>query len=76
MPVRSRITFPEPSNLPHDDRDIPYFIIGEKAFPLHTYMMKLYSDKYLEHDHSIFNYGCLRARRVVENAFGILAARF
>lgn len=67
---------PPPVPLPHDDRDVPYFIIGDDAFPLRTYMVKPYHGKYLDHDQRIFNYRCSRGRRVVENGFGILAARF
>jgi len=68
--------FPRPRPLPHDDKDIPFFIIGDDAFPLRTYLVKPYADKFLDHDQRIFNYRCSRARRVVENAFGILAGRF
>lgn len=71
-----RMGFPRPRPLPHDDKDIPFFIIGDDAFPLRPYLMKPYSDKYLDHDQRIYNYRCSRARRVVENGFGILAARF
>lgn len=67
---------PDPSPLPHDDRDIPYFMVGDDAFPLREYMIKPYSARVLDHDQRIFNYRCSRARRVVENAFGILAGRF
>ena len=40
---------PAPEPLPHDDKDMPFFIVADDAF---------------------------RARRIVENAFGILAHRY
>ena len=47
---------PPPSPLPHDDRDTPYFLIGDDAFPLKPWMMKPYSRRHLDHDERIFNY--------------------
>lgn len=70
------IGFPDPEPLRHDDRDIPYFLAGDDAFPLRPYMMKPFPDKYLSREQRIFNYRLSRGRRVVENAFGILANRF
>ena len=70
------LNLPAPRPLPGDDRPLPYFIIGDDAFALRTWMMKPYSHRNLHHDERIFNYRLSRARRIVENAFGILANRF
>lgn len=71
-----RIGVPAPDPLPHDDKPTPYFIIGDDAFPLRTWLMKPFSQRHLDHDRRIFNYRLSRARRIVENAFGILGNRF
>ena len=70
------IGFPDPEPLPNDDRDMPYFFMGDDAFPLRSWMMKPFAKRNLEMDERIFNYRLSRARRISENAFGMLASHF
>ena len=67
---------PNPEPLPNDDHPLGYHIIGDDAFALRPWLMKPFACKKLGKKMQIFNYRLSRARRVVENAFGIMAARF
>ena len=66
---------PEGDHLPNDDIDVPYSFIADDAFGLRTWLMKPHPSRGLTKPKRIFNYRLSRARRVVENAFGILAQR-
>jgi len=52
-------------------------MLGDEAFPLKMYLMKPYARrKQLSKREKIYNYRHCRARRIVENGFGIMASRF
>ena len=54
-------------------RELPYVIVADDAFPLKNHIMKPYALRNLTIHQRIFNYHLRRARRIMENAFGILA---
>ena len=62
--------------LPGCATPIPYTIVANDAFPLKDYIQKSYRQIGLTTKKRIYNYRLSHARRVVENAPGILAHRF
>lgn len=72
-----KLHLPSPTSF-NNKRDVclPFTFLGDEAFPLKENLMKPFPSKGITHDEKIFNYRLCRARRVVENAFGILATRF
>ncbi|XP_071480101.1 uncharacterized protein [Diadema antillarum] len=71
------LNIPDAATLPGNDAvQVPYCFVADEAFPLRENIMKPYARRNMTADERIFNYRLSRARRVVENAFGILANRF
>lgn len=66
------IKIPEDDELPNSDIILPYFLIGDGAYPISENLMKPYPGKGLPQDKIIFNKRLSRARSVVECAFGRL----
>lgn len=72
------LNIPPPKPLPHSDVIVPHVIVCDEAFPLTPNTMRPSPGKSLENnrDNTVYNYRHRRARRVVENAFDILAKKF
>ena len=73
-----RLKIPQAEVLPNDEggEAFPYFLLGDEAFALSINMMKAYAKRGMTDKEKIYNYRVCRARRVVENTFGILAQRW
>lgn len=56
--------------------NVPYLFVADDAFRMQKHILKPYPGKSLSAGQRIFNYRLSRARRVVENAFGIMTKRF
>ena len=59
-----------------DDFEIPPQIIGDGAFPLHSWLMKPYEDAVLTPGKRYLNYRPSRSCIVIEGTFGNLKRRF
>lgn len=72
------LNLPDPKPWPQAEAhgDKPYVIVADDAFAMTTYLLKPYCQRQLNHQQRIFNYRLSRARRIVENAFGIMSSRF
>ena len=72
----NNLNIPTSKQLPGVSDELPLVLVADDAFPLKSYILKPYSLTGLTVQKRVFNYRLSRARRIVENAFGILANRF
>lgn len=70
-----RAGVPEPRALPNDDKPIPYHFVADDAFAMKTFLLKPFSHRSQSRREIIYSYRLSRARRVVENTFGIMSHR-
>ena len=70
------LNIPEDGLLPNSGNKGKYCFIADEAFPLKDTLQCPYPGRNLSEMKKIYNYRLSRARRVVENAFGILSARW
>lgn len=67
---------PKPSPLLGRDVDIPYVLVADDAFALKPNVMKPFPGNHLPASQRVHNYRLSRARRTIENTFGIMSAKF
>nr|CAI5861383.1 unnamed protein product [Callosobruchus analis] len=60
----------------NERNNLPYVFIGDEAFALRKDFLKPYNERELNPERSNYNKRLSRARRIIENVFGILANRF
>ncbi len=79
---QGRLNTPAPS--PVGECNLPYVFVGDEAFPLKPYLMRPFPARDLLIDakeeeqlyKGLYNYRHCRARRIIENAFGVWSGRW
>lgn len=74
--LNKSLNLPPPCPLPDESECLPFFFLGDNAYPnLENFATPFKGDN-LRDEEMVYNYRLSRGRRVVENAFGIMCARF
>lgn len=74
--LEGTLKIPGPKKLDGTDIMLPHFFVADQAFPLHKSIMRPYPGTYLDETKNIFDMRFSRARRTIENTFGILVQRW
>ncbi|KYM98502.1 Putative nuclease HARBI1 [Cyphomyrmex costatus] len=67
---------PQPQPLISNGESLPYVLVGDEAFQLTNYLLRPYPGKNLNKERTIYNYRLSRARRIIENTFGIIESQW
>lgn len=72
-----RMNIPQPAAIREGGPILPYCLVGDEAFPLKSYLLRPYPGRGgLTPEQDIYNYRLSRARRIIENTFGIIASQW
>lgn len=74
--TKNQLNIPPPDPLPSRTVPVPYVLVADDAFALAPNLLKPFSFRNMNAIQRVFNYRLSRARRIIENAFGIMSARF
>lgn len=71
------VSLPPELHLPHTNIAVPFALVDDEGFLLKQCLMRPYARRnVIDNQQRIFNYRLSRARRIIENVFGILVARW
>jgi hypothetical protein len=70
------LNLPLPRKPDNSTSDLLNVFVGDEAFALRKDLLKPFSQKRLTNERRVFNYRLSRARRFIENTFGIMTSRF
>lgn len=74
---KAEMNLPKPEPLTVNGPSLPYVLVGDEAFQSTEYLLRRYPGKGgLNQERIIYNYRLSRARRTIENTFGILVSRW
>ena len=71
-----KLNLPPPEVIHGTQKVFPFVFVADEAFSLKPHILKPYPCHSLDEHKGVFNYRLSRTRRVIENTFGIAAARF
>ncbi|CAH2018118.1 unnamed protein product [Acanthoscelides obtectus] len=74
--VNSTLDLPDPSPLPGQDTNFPFYFAADEAFPLMCTIMKPYPKRGLTNRKRVFNGRLSRGRKSVECSFGMMSSEF
>lgn len=70
------LNLPAPNMLPNSNYPLPFVFVGDEAIELQNNFMKSVPQRNITREQKVSNYRLSRARRIVENALGLLVALF
>lgn len=73
---KDKLNLPKLTALPNRDLPVPHLLVADDAFAMKPNLLKPHVGRDLTGLQRIFNYRLSRARRIIENVFGLIAARF
>lgn len=72
----NELNIPITRKLPHSEQFLRMFLVADDAFAQSSFLIKPYGIRNLSYTERIFNYRLSRARRIIENVFGIMSKKF
>jgi hypothetical protein len=72
----NKVNIPAQQKIGSTDSDIPFYLVGDEAFPLQQNLMKPFPRRQFYISKRIFNSRLSRARRTVECDFGVSVRKF